>query len=111
MYMILFVLDDNSYLTKILDAWSDLGVSGVTIIETTGLHRLRRKHIPMRYFYGDTQTQEKGNTTLFAIVDGEKKIELCLDAVEQIVGDLDDPNTGVFCAWPLSLTKGIPVEG
>jgi hypothetical protein len=67
MYMIMFVLDDNSCLNRILKSWSDLGISGATIAETSGLHRQQVKHIPMRYTYGDSPTDEIGNTTMAAI--------------------------------------------
>lgn len=108
--MIMFVLDDNEFLCQILDAWSNLGVSGATIIDSTGLYRRQLKHVPLRYTYGDQPLQEIGNTTFFAIVEDEKIVHACLDAVEKIVGDLDEPNTGVFTAWPLSMTKGIPSQ-
>ena len=111
MFMIMFVLDDTSHLDQVLDAWSNLGVSGVTVIESTGLHRHHLKHVPMRYAYGDTSLEESGNSTLFAIVESEHMIQLCLQSIEQIVGDLDEPNTGVFSAWPLTITKGIPLRG
>jgi hypothetical protein len=107
MYMIMYVLDDTSSLDKILDAWSVLGVSGATIIESTGLYRRRRQHIPMRYSYGDSPSDETGNSTLFVVVQDEKMVHLCLKAIEDIMGNLDKPNTGVFTAWPLAITKGI----
>lgn len=111
MFMIMFVLDDVSHLDPILEAWSNLKVTGATIIESTGLNRYRRKHVPMRYAYGDMSLEESGNTTLFVIVESEDKVQLCLQAIEQIVGDLDKPNTGVFSAWPLTITKGVPLRG
>lgn len=110
MYMIMLVLDDNCHLDQILEAWAKLGVSGVTIIESTGLHRRRLKHIPMRYLYGGKALEETGNSTLFVIVKKEKLIQECLKAAESIVGDLNQPNTGVFAAWPLAVTKGIPLQ-
>lgn len=108
MYMVMFVLDDPDYLDQILDSWSHLGISGATIIESTGLYRHHLRHIPMRYIYGESPTEERGNTTIFVIVENDKMTRLCLDAVEKIVGDLDGSNTGVFAAWPLSITKGVP---
>ncbi len=110
MFMIMFVLNDTSHLNQILDAWSNLGASGATIIESTGLHRYKLKHLPMRYTYGDTSLEESGNYTLFTIVESENSVQLCLQSIEQIVGDLDEPNTGVFSAWPLTITKGIPLR-
>jgi len=108
MFMIMFVLDDRSFLDQVLTAWSEVGVSGATIIESTGLYRHHVKHIPMRYTYGDSSSDEMGNITIFAIVENEALIQLCLQRVEKIVGNLDNPNTGIFSAWPLSITKGIP---
>ena len=49
MYMIMFVLDDADQLEHVLEAWERAGMRGATIVESTGIHRLRRKHLPMRY--------------------------------------------------------------
>jgi hypothetical protein len=106
MYMVLLVLDDPDNLDAVLAAWSDIGMRGVTILESTGLYRRQTKHIPMPYTYGDCA--EEGNYTLFAIVEHEETVHACLEATERIVGDLDGPDTGVLAAWPLSLVKGVP---
>jgi hypothetical protein len=110
MFMIMFVLDDPDLLDQILTAWSDAQVSGVTIVESTGLYRYHRKRIPMRYAYGAEAPREKGNITLFAIVSGESIVQACLNATERITGDLNEPDTGVFASWPLSVVKGVPAS-
>jgi len=33
-------------------------------------------------------------------------IEACLQATESVVGELSNPNTGIFAAWPISFAKG-----
>ena len=107
MYMIMFVLNDQSYLDQILDSWSKLGVTGATIIESTGSHRRRLRRIPMRFTYSSEQYEDSGNITLFVIVDNEKLVHRCLKGIERIVGDLNDPHTGVYSAWPLIIIEGI----
>ena len=107
MYMIMFVLDNNDRLDTVLKAWAGEGVTGATFFETSGLNRQRRKHIPMPYTYGGMDMDEEGNTTLFAIVKDEAMAKACLKSAEAVVGDLDEPKTGVFSAWPLAFTKGI----
>ncbi|NMB87137.1 MAG: hypothetical protein GYA17_02180 [Chloroflexi bacterium] len=111
MYMIMFVLDDPKKLDPILDAWENAGVRGVTIIESSGIQRRRiqQKRIPMRYnidpmLFGN----EKGNLTLFTIVENETKVDQCIQAVDHICGDLDQPNTGVLACWPLHTVRGLP---
>lgn len=108
MYMIMFVLDNSELLNEILQSWEQNGIRGATIVESTGGYRHMKKHIPMRYAYGDTEDFESGNTTLFVIVNSEEKIQICLDSIENITGNLDNPDTGVFVAWPVIFSKGIP---
>jgi len=102
----MFVLDDPGFLTQILKAWANHGITGATIIESTGAFRHLNKHIPMRYSYGATTDIESGNITIFVIVEDQSKIQLCLELIEQIIGDLNGPNTGIFASWPLTLSKG-----
>jgi hypothetical protein len=109
MYMVLFVLDDPNRLDELLAAWSDAGISGATIIESTGIRRRLTQTVPMRFLYQAANPLiEEGHVTLLAIVADEDKARLCLQATEALVGDLTGPNTGVFAAWPLTLVKGLP---
>ena len=105
MFMILFVLDDPGKLIDVLEAWEKAGVTGVTILESTGMRRVQHKSFPMRYmpaFYGSSESHE----TLIAIVNEESLIAACLEAAEAVVGDLSKPNTGIFTTWPLHSVKG-----
>jgi hypothetical protein len=106
-YMALFILDDPTLLEDVLESWSKGGIRGATIIESTGLYRLTRKLIPMRYLYTGRDASEKENVTLLAILDDEVMAEKCLQLTEAIVGDLNKPNTGIFATWPLSMVKGL----
>jgi len=113
MYMVMFVLDDPDRLDAILEAWEAIGVSGVTIAETTGINRRRvqKKRIPARYAFGQfVEGGTENHCTLFTIVSDETVVEKCLAAAEGIVGDLDGPDTGVLAAWPLTRVKGVPTR-
>ena len=39
-YLVVLIVDDPEDCPTILDAWDDLGVSGVTILESTGMGRV-----------------------------------------------------------------------
>lgn len=108
MYMIMFVLDDPGQLDALLETWEKAGIRGATIIESTGIHRRRKMILPMRYVFQATGNVEESHYTLFAIVETDAHIQACLQATEQLVGDLDKPNTGIFAAWPLAVVKGLP---
>lgn len=107
MYMIFFVLDDPNRLDALLEKWETVGITGVTIIESTGIHRVLHQFVPMRYFFGTTQ-KEEGHYSLFAIVPDEATVQKGLAAAEDLVGDLTAADTGVFAAWPLAIVKGLP---
>jgi hypothetical protein len=110
MFMIMFVLDDPEFLDRILQSWTEAQIKGCTIVESTGSYRSHHKHVPMRYAYGSETPVEQGNVTIFAIVEHEDIVRACLEATERIVGNLDEPNTGVFAAWPLPIVKGVPIS-
>ncbi len=114
MQMVMFVLDDPEQLDKVLDAWQDAGVSGVTIVESSGLYRRRAQMLGARYAIGFPRIVERieqGHYSLFVIVRDEAEASRCLAAAEAIVGDLKQPHTGVFATWALGMVKGVQVHG
>lgn len=110
MYMMMFVLDNPDHLDSILDAWKELGVGGATIFESTGYYRRRHAQpLGARYLFGAPSAaaqSSQGNLTLFSIVPDETLIQRCIETAESIVGDLDQPHTGVFASWELAMGKG-----
>lgn len=110
MFMIMLVLDDPTKLEAVLAAWEEAGIRGATIVESTGIQRLKQKQIPMRYVFSAPGFTEQGHLTLFVIVPTRKLVNDCLRATQEIVTDLDGPNTGVFAAWPLAAVRGVPAR-
>ncbi|MBE0695926.1 MAG: hypothetical protein IH586_03295 [Anaerolineaceae bacterium] len=107
MYMILCVIDQPDQLGHLLKAWQENGISGVTILESTGMHRLSEQpRIPMRYAF-NVPNSERGNITLIMVVEKEETIQHCLEITEGIIGDFNGPNTGIFISWPLGFAKGV----
>jgi len=106
MFALLCVIDQVDHLDAVLAAWKRAGIRGVTVIESTGMFRvIQAASIPMRYSFGASK-QESGNLTLFAVVNNEELIQACLVATENVVGDFNQPNTGIFVSWPLGFSKG-----
>lgn len=112
MYIVLFVLDDPEMLEDVLDAWDEIGVSGVTIIESTGINRFKRaRQVGSPFMAGINRLMsgdQEMHYTLITIVNSESAVHDCVTAAENIVGNLDGPNTGIIAAWPLDFVKGLP---
>ncbi|MDX9991777.1 MAG: hypothetical protein RBS68_06960 [Anaerolineales bacterium] len=108
--MILLVLDDPEQLDAVIAAWETVGIRGVTMLESTGLGRLRQSRVPARYYFQSPRAEE-GHLTLLTVVPDEESVQSCMRATEAIIGDLDEPHTGIFAAWPLPIIKGVASQG
>ena len=113
MHMIFFVLHDPGRLREILEAWEQAGVSGITILLSTGLKRLQasdvlREDLPLIPSIEDLIQQEESlNRTLFTIVKDEAMIDKVVDATQAIIGDLNNPNTGILTVLPVTKAYGL----
>lgn len=80
-------------------------------MESIGSYRREARRVRGRYLFclrGLRKCTEQCQYILFAIVPDSRTVAVCLDAVEQIVGDLSEPDTGILAAWELALAKGVP---
>jgi hypothetical protein len=112
-YLVLLVLDDVEQSTDICDAWEATGVGGITIMESTGLGRLRYKQgyrddMPlMPSIRALLQGREEHHRTLFSVVEGEEMVDRLIKATESILGDLNAPHSGIIIALPVARAIGI----
>ncbi len=114
--MVIFVLNDVDYCPNLLEAWEDAGVVGITILESSGLGRVRnagmRDDIPLMpslsNLFKNIETQHR---TIFTIVDNEDEIERIVKATESVVGDLEQSHTGFLFVLPVSHVYGRSKKG
>lgn len=115
MLQLWLVLDDPALLNDVLEAWTDIGVRGITILESTGVHRVRSRastqDVPfMLGFSRLLRTDQVGHNTLFAVVPSMEMVKKIVAATETIVGDLSQPHTGVLFAVPVAAAWGLPKQ-
>jgi nitrogen regulatory protein P-II 1 len=111
-FQIVFVLDNPDQCRDILDAWENAGIRGVTILESSGLGRVRRAGIrddlplipSLSDIFMNTETQHR---TLFTVIKSQSQIEAIVKATQSVVGDLEQPDTGFLFVVPVSQVFGI----
>jgi nitrogen regulatory protein P-II 1 len=115
MYLILFVLHNPEKIHELLDAWEEVGVSGVTILASSGLGRVRsinrtglRDDLPLiPSLEALLNHEEYYSRTLFSIVQGEQMADKLIEATQRVVGDLSRPDTGLLVALPVLKAYGL----
>jgi len=112
---LMFVLDNPSLLNDVLEAWTSAGVKGITILESTGVHRVRDRasaqDTPMMLGFSRLlRTDQVGHNTLFAVVEDLEVAERVKEATEAAVGDLTGPHTGILFALPVAAVWGLPKQ-
>jgi nitrogen regulatory protein P-II 1 len=113
MFMILFVLHDPEKLDEILTAWEDCGVSGITILPSTGIKRHQSKsalrdELPLIPSMDDIlEHMVNLNRTLFTLVKDQAVVDQVVTATESVTGDLNSPNTGILAVLPVTQVFGL----
>ncbi len=115
MYLLVCVLDDSEKLTALLESWTQAGVAGITVLESTGVQRVRqrasRQDLPM--FMGFSRllrTDEYSHNTLFAVVPDMDTVRRVVAATETVTGDLSLPHSGILFVLPVVAAWGLPKE-
>jgi hypothetical protein len=110
-YVLVFVLDNLEQCPSILDAWEEVGVPGITILESTGLGHLRkamRDDIPLMPSIRDLLvSRELHHRTLFSVIEDEAILEQAIAATERIVGDFTRHHTGLLFVVPAIRVLGL----
>ena len=111
-YLVVLIVDKPENCPEILDAWEEMGVPGVTILESTGLGRLRRggllDDLPLMPSLRDIlEAREIPHRTLFSVVPDQEMVDQMIAVVQRVIGDLDEPDTGILFVTPVLQAMGL----
>ena len=112
--MVVVVMPDVDKCRDVLDAWEKSGVSGVTVLESLGLHKInqmraRRDDLPLipslRHLM---ESEEYHHRTAFVVVDDDFDLDELIEATRQAIGgDFDAPNSGILFVVPVARAFGM----
>ena len=111
-HMILLILDELEQCPSVLDAWDAAGAAGITILESTGLARVRKSAIRddlplMPSIESLLRGREEQHRTLFTVVEDEAQVDRIIEATQAITGNLDEPNSGALFVLPVTRAVGL----
>ena len=115
MYLLFCVLDNPAHLAAVLGGWTEAGVLGITVLDSTGVQRMRERasqeDVPL--FMGFSRllrTDQYSHNTLFAVVQDMDTVRQAVAATEAVTGDLAGPHTGVLFALSVEAAWGLPKQ-
>lgn len=110
-HLLVFVLDNLEQCSDILDAWEEAGARGITILESTGLGRIRgalRDDLRLLPSLRDLlASRELRHRTLFTVIEDEATLERVITATERIIGDFTRHHTGLLFVVPVTRVMGL----
>lgn len=118
MYLVTFVLNNPDLLEEVIEAWEKIGVPGATVLLGTGMGRMHqtrfmRDDMPLMPSVGDfyqphPQTMSR---TIFAAVKDEALIDRIAAVTQELVGDMNEPETGILFVTPILRAYGMEKKG
>ena len=108
--LILLVLDNPDQTLAVLETWARAGISGATILESSGLGR--QLDLPLfPSLRAVLRSQERMHRTLFSVVPDGFDVAGLVRATEEVTGPIADPHTGIFIVLPVLEVFGLREGG
>jgi hypothetical protein len=111
--VVVLVLDNPDNISDVLNAWLQVGVPGVTMLDSAGLGHTfategARADLPLLPSLASLlQPREDPSRLLFSVVPDGFDTDALIAATEAVTGSLDAPNTGILFVLPVSKTRGV----
>lgn len=111
MKLLVFVLNDEEYLEEVLQAYVEAGVTGATIVDSEGMGRFLTYEVPLFAGFKEFMKGNKPyNKTILSVIRNEDTIERVKALVDEVVGELENPGTGIMFTLPVDWAAGLVPE-
>ena len=110
MKLFVVILNKTEKLEPLLAEFVRIGICGSTVLQSTGAARLLSNYDQELPVIGSIRTwlypEHEKNKTIFTVLRNDQ-VEDAVQAVEQVVGDITQKDTGIIFTVPIDFTKGL----
>jgi len=108
MELLVCIVNREEKLDQILAGFVELGVTGATVVSSEGMARLVKGDLPvMSSLQAILAKSRPQNTTIFSVIQTEELAARAIAMVEEKLGGLADPGTGIVFTVPVSRVIGL----
>ena len=110
MKLLILVLNKVEKLEEVLEGFIEIGITGATVIDSIGMGHILSEEVPifagLRFMFAGNKPHNK--TILSAIRDEKEKP--AIELLRKILGDINQPGTGIVFTIPIERVEGLKPE-
>ncbi|MDH4219908.1 MAG: hypothetical protein OEY18_00240 [Candidatus Aminicenantes bacterium] len=110
MKLLILFLNKVEKLEEVLEGFVEIGITGATVIESVGMGHILSEEVPifagLRFMFAGAKPHNK---TILSVIKNEKEEE-AIRLLRKILGDLNQPGTGITLTISLDNVEGLKPE-
>lgn len=110
MQLLLIVLNKTDKLDELLESLVEQGISGATILSSTGMLRELSKNSEHFSIFGTLRYRidldQEESKTIFMVLRDEQ-VEIAKKTIREVIGDLSQPDSAIVFTLPVLSAEGI----
>jgi nitrogen regulatory protein PII len=110
MKLLVLFLNKVEKLEEVLEGYVEVGVTGATVVDSVGMGHILCEEVPifagLRFMFAGAKPHNK---TIFSVINDEKE-EKVIRILKKILGDLNQPGTGIVFSLTLDRVEGLKPE-
>lgn len=104
--LFIIILDRAELVDELLTGFLDIGVPGATVVESQGMGSIIRKDMPIFAGLASLFPDTTGSRVIFSVMP-DPLVDEVFALVEEVVGQLEQPNSAVCVTLPVDQFRGI----
>ena len=102
MWLLVYILNEDKYLTEVLEELLEIGVTGASILDSVGMLHFLSQEIPIfAGFRSILKGTKPYNKIIISVMQDEQLLEKALATIDQTVGGIANGNRGILFSLPL----------
>ena len=97
MWLLVYILHEDRYLTEVLEELLEIGVTGASILDSVGMLHFLSQEIPIfAGFRSILKGSKSYNKIILSVIRDRKLLEQALATIDRTVGGIEKGNRGIL---------------